>query len=147
MVTAIETKREDLPKYAGWANYPTWAMVLVVDNEEYLYNRAHELVRKMYLNGRSIEYAAVRIASFVRKVTAVDDCYGCTRSDLREFSQAWGHRTYVWAMNCIEVPAARLEVLDNFSGDESLDWSIVGKNERRAALVARGDEFDRKALS
>lgn len=29
-----------MDKYQGWANYPTWAVALWIDNDQYMYNEA-----------------------------------------------------------------------------------------------------------
>lgn len=111
---------EKLPKYNGWANYPTWAVALVFDNNEELYTYARERAYKSmtfycrkYGTETGLNLAAMAFLNWAKRQVRFENPYAI-REDLRDFSKANGHRTYLWALNLVD----ERELFADFLPDE-----------------------------
>lgn len=98
--TIDTTDTSILREYNGYANYPTWNVMLWVDNEEWSYRSVVEFAKRQ--QGASDAKFTRLVANFLRRyIRETADTNASCYADIKGWANAHGKRVD-WAINRID---------------------------------------------
>lgn len=84
-------------EYSGWENYPTWAVALWIDSDEWLNNEALDLAHQIDISEPSNQYATVEQDLAVALHEWVEElCEIATESSMRGDLLSWALEMVNW---------------------------------------------------